>query len=164
MEQVSRNSACPCGSGLKYKRCCLTGDSQRTADEGLRTLETLDATGRNCRWTIFARTEPGGSVVGEFVEHACDAERFEVDRHRGWLRNGKQVSMFAVLDALPPQLNGWALRTALDATSDEDLTPIGMDVARVFLLVSAVNEVVREHAPAKLDRIRSLTRRRRAAA
>lgn len=22
--QVSRNSPCPCGSGLKYKKCCLT--------------------------------------------------------------------------------------------------------------------------------------------
>jgi hypothetical protein len=103
-------------------------------------------------------------VVGELVEHACDGACFEVDRHRGWLRNGKPVSMFCVLDALPPQLNGWLLRTALDAMSDEDLTPLGMDVARVFLLGSAINEVVRDYAPTKLARIRRMARRRRDAA
>jgi hypothetical protein len=161
---VSRNSPCPCGSGLKYKRCCLRGDSQDASNSALRPLETLDATGRDCHWTIFARIAAGGSVVGELVEHACDGERFEVDRQRGWLRNGKPVSMFSVLDALPPQLNGWALETALEAVSDEDLTPLGMDVARVFLLGSAINEVVRVHAPTKLARIRRMARRRGAAA
>jgi hypothetical protein len=129
----------------------------------LNPLETL-ATGSDCRWTVFARTLPSGSVVGELVEHGCDGERFEVDRQRGWLRNGKPISMFSLLDSLPPQLNSWALRTALDAMSDEELTPLGMEVARVFLLGSAVNEVVRDHGPAKLARIRRMTRRRRSAA
>ena len=103
-------------------------------------------------------------MLSELVEHACDGERFEVDRQRGWLRNGKPVSMFLVLDAIPPQLNGWALRTALEAMSDVELTPLGMEVARVFLLGGAVNEVVREHAPAKLARIRAMSPSRRAAA
>ena len=124
----------------------------------------MDTTGRDCRWTILARTDESGSVLGEVVEHACDGERFEVDGRRGWLRNGKPVSMFRVLDALPPQLNAWALRTALEAVSDEDLTPLGMDVARVFLLGSAINEVARDNAPAKLAGIRRMARRWRAAA
>jgi hypothetical protein len=164
MERLSRNSACPCGSGLKYKRCCLASESQRPLEAVLRPLKTHDATGSDCRWTILAGTAPSGSLLGEVVEHACDGERFEVDRQRGWLRNGEPVSMFSVLDALPPQLNGWALRAALEAMSDEELTPLGMDIARVFLLGSAVNEAARDHAPAKLARVREMTGRRRAAA
>jgi hypothetical protein len=167
MDRPSRNSACPCGSGLKYKRCCLPArpdPARATQPTELRALETLDATYGGCHWTIYARTESTGSVLSELVEHACDGERFEVDRQRGWLRNGKPVSMFLVLDAIPPQLNGWALRTALEAMSDVELTPLGMEVARVFLLGGAVNEVVREHAPAKLARIRAMSPSRRAAA
>jgi hypothetical protein len=164
MEGASRNSLCPCGSGRKYKRCCLPGDSGRAPDSLLQPLETLDATGRDCRWTIYARMDPGGSLAGELVEHTCDGERFEVDPLRGWLHNEKPVSMFSVLDALPPQLNGWALRTAIQAMSDEDLTPIGIEVARVFMLASAVNEAAREHTPTKLARIRWMARRRRVAA
>lgn len=28
-EKVSRNAPCPCGSGLKYKHCCLAKDEER---------------------------------------------------------------------------------------------------------------------------------------
>lgn len=69
--------------------------------------------------------------------------------------------MLPVLEAIPPQLNGWALRTALDAMSDVELTPLGMEVARVLLLGSAVNDVVRAHGPSKLARIRAMTRSHR---
>ncbi|NPV05396.1 MAG: hypothetical protein HPY67_11775 [Syntrophaceae bacterium] len=27
--QAGRNDACPCGSGKKYKRCCLEGDEKK---------------------------------------------------------------------------------------------------------------------------------------
>jgi hypothetical protein len=91
---------------LKYKRCCLASDSRRATGTPLRALETVDATGGDCRWTIFARAVPSGSLAGEVVEHLCNGEHFEVDRQRGWLRNGKPVSMFSVLDALPPQPSG----------------------------------------------------------
>ncbi|QPH56075.1 SEC-C domain-containing protein [Pontivivens ytuae] len=26
MEKLGRNDPCPCGSGRRYKRCCLKGD------------------------------------------------------------------------------------------------------------------------------------------
>ena len=28
-EATGRNDACPCGSGKKYKRCCLDGDEKK---------------------------------------------------------------------------------------------------------------------------------------
>jgi hypothetical protein len=77
---------------LKYKRCCLpdASHSARAAEPAeLRPLETLDATDGGCHWTIYTRTESSASLVDELVEHACDGERLEVDRQRGWLRNGK---------------------------------------------------------------------------
>jgi tetratricopeptide (TPR) repeat protein len=37
MAQVGRNQPCLCGSGKKYKRCCLAQDAAR-ASETLRTL------------------------------------------------------------------------------------------------------------------------------
>jgi len=28
-EEIGRNEQCPCGSGKKYKRCCLEGDEKK---------------------------------------------------------------------------------------------------------------------------------------
>ena len=41
MGQVGRNQPCPCGSGKKYKRCCLVQDEARAA-EGRRADATRD--------------------------------------------------------------------------------------------------------------------------
>jgi tetratricopeptide (TPR) repeat protein len=32
MAQAGRNQSCPCGSGKKYKRCCLARDATRAAE------------------------------------------------------------------------------------------------------------------------------------
>lgn len=37
MSKVGRNEACPCGSGKKYKRCCLERD-----EEAVRAQRKLD--------------------------------------------------------------------------------------------------------------------------
>ena len=98
----------------------------------------MGATGRGCNWTIYDK----GEAAGQLVEHVCSGDRFEVDLRDGWLRNGHAVSMFAVLDALPPPLTEWALREAIGAVSDEELTPLGIDVARVVLLAGVVTDLV----------------------
>jgi hypothetical protein len=33
MAQIGRNASCPCGSGKKYKKCCLAGAGSAQADE-----------------------------------------------------------------------------------------------------------------------------------
>ena len=42
MAQVGRNQPCPCGSGKKYKRCCLARDEARAAE--MRRGPAPDAT------------------------------------------------------------------------------------------------------------------------
>lgn len=44
MTKPSRNAPCPCGSGNKYKKCCLAKDeatAHRATDEQRRLLETV---------------------------------------------------------------------------------------------------------------------------
>jgi hypothetical protein len=36
MPKIGRNSLCPCGSGLKYKHCCLPKDEERAREENER--------------------------------------------------------------------------------------------------------------------------------
>ncbi len=72
--------------------------------------------------------------------------------------------MLCVLELVPPQLIDWVLRQALEVVADEDLTPLGIEFARVILVAGSVADLVGE-----LDRRsrRSIRRRmagRRAAA
>ena len=43
METISRNSLCPCGSGEKYKKCCLFSDSSHIVPED--TVYSIDMKG-----------------------------------------------------------------------------------------------------------------------
>ena len=44
--KIGRNDPCPCGSGTKYKRCCMARDQAREAEE----REHAGATERAIRW------------------------------------------------------------------------------------------------------------------
>jgi hypothetical protein len=78
MAAVARNMPCPCGSGRKYKQCCLRGAANpRLGAPHGTPLRTIDATGHGCRWTIYAAAAPEeAGAPGEFVEHHCTGERF----------------------------------------------------------------------------------------
>jgi len=65
-----RNAPCPCGSGRKYKKCCLAGDRQTSSQE--RNLEAIDALdGRlSDELTEFAKARFDSSwrrFIGDFV-------------------------------------------------------------------------------------------------
>lgn len=50
MTELARNAPCPCGSGLKYKQCCLKAGRSLDLDEGGAVV-----TGRNNMiWAILA--------------------------------------------------------------------------------------------------------------
>ena len=42
--QVSRNAPCPCGSGRKYKKCCLSQDEIAAAEKRKEQAEVIEAT------------------------------------------------------------------------------------------------------------------------
>lgn len=44
-ESVGRNDPCPCGSGLKYKKCCLPKDREKEESGSEATSESLEETG-----------------------------------------------------------------------------------------------------------------------
>lgn len=44
-ESVGRNDPCPCGSGLKYKKCCLPKDREKEGSGSEATSESLEGTG-----------------------------------------------------------------------------------------------------------------------
>ncbi|HPD61710.1 MAG TPA: SEC-C metal-binding domain-containing protein, partial [Thermodesulfobacteriota bacterium] len=54
MEKIGRNDPCPCGSGKKYKKCCLI----KQGDQGGEFL-----------WYKLRRTE--GELTGRLLEFAC---------------------------------------------------------------------------------------------
>jgi len=45
---VSRNAPCPCGSGKKYKKCCLAQDEKTAAEARRRRQETQESMDSMC--------------------------------------------------------------------------------------------------------------------
>lgn len=100
--KIGRNSPCPCGSGRKYKHCCLSKDedSARTAvrleenttrfllsQNGFDSPEELDAAMR--RYQMYCENLPEDAPIPtlmEFLEranHASDVSREMGDELRG---------------------------------------------------------------------------------
>ena len=42
MAKINRNSLCPCGSGLKYKHCCLSKDEEGAREENERAERRVE--------------------------------------------------------------------------------------------------------------------------
>ncbi|MFH1154460.1 MAG: SEC-C domain-containing protein [Pseudomonadota bacterium] len=56
MKKIARNDPCPCGSGLKYKKCCLQingGFQPYTADERASALQKMDDFVDQGRWQEY---------------------------------------------------------------------------------------------------------------
>jgi hypothetical protein len=165
MTRAGRNAPCPCGSGKKYKLCCLPAEADGVRGKtALHEIETIDATGHGCDWRILERVGPEGTATGELVEHLCNGERFEVQATDGWLMSGKRVPMYLALEALPPPLYEWAIRQSLGAVSDEDVTPFGLEVARILLLAGTVVDLVGDLRAPRRGLKRILSHRRQQAA
>lgn len=98
--------------------------------------------------------------------YLCNGERFEVQAPDGWLRNGKPIPILLALEVLPPQLYEWAIRQSLDGVSDEDMTPFGMEVARILILAGSVVDLVGDLSAPRRGRLKGILphRRRQAAA
>jgi hypothetical protein len=66
VEKIGRNDACPCGSGKKYKKCCLDKGRQNTSrqrDDAAVAKQALDWLGE--RYTDEVREAVFGGFLGE---------------------------------------------------------------------------------------------------
>lgn len=59
--KIERNDPCPCGSGKKYKKCCLN-KQMNTAPEELPIHKTLISGSYGSRVVIISREMPNGNV------------------------------------------------------------------------------------------------------
>lgn len=64
MAEVGRNTPCPCGSGMKYKRCCL----RRGDDVALDALEAERVWGRMQRWARDRFDDELGDALKEHMD------------------------------------------------------------------------------------------------
>lgn len=86
---TSRNAACPCGSGKKYKRCCLVGE-----DVAVRDALLGDALGlRIQRW---AAVHFGDEIAGALEQYAGPERRVFGDGDfmlfTTWFNNDRQLA------------------------------------------------------------------------
>ena len=61
---VSRNEPCPCGSGAKYKKCCLGIDEELAARHSKKTIAIVAAVVAATVATFFLAGQGIGSAVG----------------------------------------------------------------------------------------------------
>src|SRR5215211_3996749 len=84
---VSRNSACPCGSGRKYKRCCLA-----EGDRAARAARFDDAVGRRIQdWSSEALGDEISAALEEFVgpERTMDDDDLQI--FATWFHNDREL-------------------------------------------------------------------------
>jgi SEC-C motif-containing protein/antitoxin Xre/MbcA/ParS-like protein len=85
---ISRNARCPCGSGRKYKRCCLADEEQ-----AVREARFDDAVGRRIQdWSADQFDDEIGSALEEFVgpERVMDDDDIQI--FATWFHNDRELA------------------------------------------------------------------------
>ncbi|MGH2992079.1 MAG: SEC-C domain-containing protein [Solirubrobacterales bacterium] len=84
----SRNSACPCGSGRKYKRCCLAKDERAAQADRFD-----DAVGRRIQdWSSQALEEEIDAALEEFVGADRTMDDADVQIFATWFHSDRELS------------------------------------------------------------------------
>lgn len=67
--KIGRNAPCPCGSGKKYKNCCLNKEAETPLRQKvlLALILLIVAGGVLAAIVSFIRTEPGSGAAGRRV-------------------------------------------------------------------------------------------------
>jgi hypothetical protein len=74
--KIGRNDPCPCGSGKKYKHCCLRRDEQRRAQPPQRTLESI----RSMAETLVRHSPEQAAEAQQLLAAAEEAAAYESRR------------------------------------------------------------------------------------
>jgi hypothetical protein len=103
----SRNAACPCGSGRKYKKCCLQREDQPATEGGVHPLHELDR--RLVRALAGFADQRFGSAWLAALEHfADDPEMLQLAVH--WCLFHQRLAGRSVLDVYLSERSRWLSR------------------------------------------------------
>ena len=110
MKTIGRNDPCPCGSGKKYKNCCLTREQRTDTTESL-WLRLRDTHDRLAREVV----KHGFDICGpNMLENAW--EDFILDFDREYDPNSPENQLF-----VPWLLYSWLPDIVIDDDSDDDI-------------------------------------------
>lgn len=118
MEKVGRNDPCPCGSGLKYKKCCLGNKETVHAGAGGVSAELLES----LKGRTFGSLKEANAFVGWQVAQQSRQARAEFEG-----LSPQQMSQILYSPFDSPQLVTFT--TLLEETSDSP-------VARLFMMLT----------------------------
>ncbi len=133
----SRNAPCPCGSGKKYKKCCLARDEQRAAEPRPAAPTVPQLAPEGCNFT------PG--LIAEIIVSPGDDPRWRdlgLSRYAiAKLRVGERaVADRALQRAIERHRRGWTIEKlrAMDTDEIRDrLARLGVDVDRDLVAPAA---------------------------
>jgi hypothetical protein len=125
MAKIGRNDPCPCGSGKKYKRCCLEKDETAerkfaaAASVPQRQIGTVAA-------EIAERLAAGAYEVDETEDELATASNVAVDLvHAGRLDEAEEAA-HDLLERFPGVHDGWdRLGMVYEARGDKSSTSFG---------------------------------------
>jgi hypothetical protein len=84
---VSRNSLCPCGSGLKYKRCCLAAAER--AKQGSRLDDEVGQ--RIQDWASRELSDEIGAALEQFAGRERVIDDTDVQIFTAWFHNDREL-------------------------------------------------------------------------
>lgn len=85
---VARNNPCPCGSGRKYKRCCLADQKRATRDARFD-----DAVGRRIQdWSAEVAGDEISAALEEFVGSDRTMSDSDAQIFATWFNNDRELS------------------------------------------------------------------------
>jgi len=85
---ISRNALCPCGSGRKYKRCCLADE-----ERAVREARFDDAVGRHIQdWSSKAFDDEITAALEEFIGPERVMDDADIQIFATWFHNDRELA------------------------------------------------------------------------
>ena len=106
MTQIGRNDPCPCGSGKKYKKCCLNRDREQAQQPRIMTASGEPASMHQARYTVL---DPG-QVINR-LDQSPDFDREPPDSGQSpeigyaWLETGESARLMKRIKGIKPPAN-----------------------------------------------------------
>jgi len=107
MQKAGRNDPCPCGSGKKYKKCCLP---KQEADERQRAAEQNAERDRRAAAHLASLREARAAMLAGVAAEADDldtASNAAVDLVRAGKLDEAELAARELLERFPDVHDGW---------------------------------------------------------